>query len=76
MQRQQQLLPQSTASTMLIQPSVNRLDQLQPYETGSFQTAANSINATLTVDKKYTDRSQIRQWAMLINTGAMTSVAS
>eukprot|EP00971_Amphidinium_carterae_P335967 6472069-Amphidinium_carterae.4 len=62
MQRQQQLPPQSSAS-MTILPQ--QLEQLQMYETGSFQTVVNSINATLTVDKTYTDQSQIRQWAIL-----------
>eukprot|EP00971_Amphidinium_carterae_P164679 3264733-Amphidinium_carterae.10 len=47
---------------------------MELYETGSFQTTLNSINATLTVDRKYTD--QVQQWAILIDTGAMTRIAS
>eukprot|EP00971_Amphidinium_carterae_P160068 3173145-Amphidinium_carterae.3 len=35
----------------------------------------NSINATLTIDHKFKDYRQVPQWAILIDTGAMTSVA-
>eukprot|EP00971_Amphidinium_carterae_P174427 3457768-Amphidinium_carterae.1 len=68
--------PQSSASTTLLPQTANRLDQLQMYETGSFQTAVNSIDAALTVDREYTNQTQVKQWAILIDTGAMTSVAS
>eukprot|EP00971_Amphidinium_carterae_P178545 3542147-Amphidinium_carterae.1 len=35
----------------------------------------NSINATLFLDDQYKDRNSARPWAVLIDTGALTSVA-
>eukprot|EP00971_Amphidinium_carterae_P007538 149629-Amphidinium_carterae.1 len=49
---------------------------MQLYETGLFQTAINNISAILTMDKNNTSKDQLRQWVILIDTGAMTSVAS
>eukprot|EP00971_Amphidinium_carterae_P149552 2965357-Amphidinium_carterae.1 len=48
----------------MTQPQQTRLKNLNIYETGSFQTANN------------TTTDQLRRWAVLIGTGAMTSVAS
>eukprot|EP00971_Amphidinium_carterae_P028446 559926-Amphidinium_carterae.1 len=45
------------------------------YETGSLPFV-NSINATLTINKESTATDQLRRWAVLIDTGAITSVAS
>eukprot|EP00971_Amphidinium_carterae_P049870 982929-Amphidinium_carterae.2 len=76
-QNLQQLPPSSSASTTIMtQPQQTRLDHMQLYKTGSFQTTINSISATLTIDKNSTSKDQLRQWAILIDTGAMTSVAS
>eukprot|EP00971_Amphidinium_carterae_P040996 805190-Amphidinium_carterae.1 len=73
-QQFQQILPQSSASTTIMtQPQHTRLESLPLYETGSFHTAVNSINATLTIN---TTTDQLRKWAVLIDTGAITSVAS
>eukprot|EP00971_Amphidinium_carterae_P345958 6487169-Amphidinium_carterae.1 len=73
MQMLQQQPPQSSAlTTIMTQPQ-----QMSQYETGSFNTAINSIYAsTLTISKDYAKTNQVRQWAILIDTGAITSVAS
>eukprot|EP00971_Amphidinium_carterae_P308755 6135235-Amphidinium_carterae.10 len=77
MQQRQQMPLQSSAMTTLLPQNADRLDQMQLDETGSCrQTALKSINATLTIDRKYTDQTQVQHWAILIYTGAMTSVAS
>eukprot|EP00971_Amphidinium_carterae_P222956 4424191-Amphidinium_carterae.1 len=60
----------------MTQPQQTRLDNTQLYETRSFQTTINNINATLTIDKNNKSKDQLRQWAIVIDTGAMTSVAS
>eukprot|EP00971_Amphidinium_carterae_P306815 6097419-Amphidinium_carterae.2 len=67
----------STATTQLqtTAPRLESLDQMQLYETGSLQTTVNSVNATLTMDHKFTDYRQVQQWAILMDTGAMPSVA-
>eukprot|EP00971_Amphidinium_carterae_P252195 5007067-Amphidinium_carterae.1 len=80
-QRLQQLPPPSSASrTIMTQPQQIKLNNMQLYKKNSFQTTINSIShmirATLTIDKNNTSKDQLRQWAILIDTGAMTSVAS
>eukprot|EP00971_Amphidinium_carterae_P278068 5519809-Amphidinium_carterae.1 len=65
-----------SAATTLLQATATSLDQLQKYDIGSFQTAVNSVNATLTIDHKLIDQQQVQLWVILIETGAMTSVAS
>eukprot|EP00971_Amphidinium_carterae_P308701 6134410-Amphidinium_carterae.2 len=60
----------------MTQPQQTRLEIMQLYETGLLHTAINSINATLTINRDNTTTDQLRQWAVLIDTGAMTSVAS
>eukprot|EP00971_Amphidinium_carterae_P126727 2510690-Amphidinium_carterae.1 len=67
-------MPPQSYSTLL-PPTVSRLDQLQLYRTG-FNNQVNSVNATLTIDHKCKDQSKVQHWAILIHTGAMTSVAS
>eukprot|EP00971_Amphidinium_carterae_P228526 4532603-Amphidinium_carterae.1 len=37
-------------------------------------TQVNSINATLVLDEQYKDTNGVRQWAVLIDTGATTSM--
>eukprot|EP00971_Amphidinium_carterae_P351577 6492171-Amphidinium_carterae.3 len=49
------------------QQTMHRLDNMQLYKTGSSQTAINSINANLTIDRNYTSQDQLRQWAVLID---------
>eukprot|EP00971_Amphidinium_carterae_P028576 562616-Amphidinium_carterae.2 len=48
-QLQQMPLHSSASTTFMIQPQQTRLENMQLYETGSFLTAINSINATLTI---------------------------
>eukprot|EP00971_Amphidinium_carterae_P178938 3548965-Amphidinium_carterae.3 len=76
-QQLQQLAQHSSAcTTIMTQPQQTRLENINLYETGSFHTAVNSINATLIINKNHTTTDQLRRWAVLIDTGAMTSVAS
>eukprot|EP00971_Amphidinium_carterae_P085388 1689081-Amphidinium_carterae.3 len=51
--------------------TINSYDQ-QPYHTGIHSTTGS----TLIVNKDNTTTDQLRRWAILIDTGAMTSVAS
>eukprot|EP00971_Amphidinium_carterae_P064161 1270156-Amphidinium_carterae.1 len=68
-QQFQQMPPQSSASTTIMtqphQQQQTRLESLPLYETGSFHTAVNSINATLTINKENTTTDQLRRWAVL-----------
>eukprot|EP00971_Amphidinium_carterae_P126392 2503983-Amphidinium_carterae.1 len=76
--QQLQQLPQSSSSTTIMtQPRQTRLENMSLYESGSFHTGVNSITgSTLIVNKDNTTTDQLRRWAVLIYTGAMTSVAS
>eukprot|EP00971_Amphidinium_carterae_P030166 593164-Amphidinium_carterae.1 len=38
------------------------------YEIGSFSTAVNSVNATLTIDHKFTNQREIQEWAAPVDT--------
>eukprot|EP00971_Amphidinium_carterae_P350048 6491358-Amphidinium_carterae.2 len=80
-QRQQQMTHHSSASTTLLSDYCHKLrtdwinckcTRLDHFK----QLLTASINATLTVDQQYTDQTQVQQWAIFIDTGAMTSVAS
>eukprot|EP00971_Amphidinium_carterae_P116828 2313869-Amphidinium_carterae.2 len=76
--QQLQQLPQSSASTTIMtQPQQTRLENMSLYESGSFYTGIHSITgATLIVNKDNTTTDQLRRWAILIDTGAMTTVGS
>eukprot|EP00971_Amphidinium_carterae_P210694 4180706-Amphidinium_carterae.1 len=58
-------------------PQQARLENMSLYESGSFRTGVNRITgSTLIVNKDNTTTDHLRRWAVLIDTGAMTSVAS
>eukprot|EP00971_Amphidinium_carterae_P241580 4797012-Amphidinium_carterae.1 len=61
----------------MTQPQQTRLENMSLYEQGSCHTGVNSITGTtLIVNKDNTTTDQMKRWAILIDTGAMTSVAS
>eukprot|EP00971_Amphidinium_carterae_P142243 2817690-Amphidinium_carterae.1 len=70
-------VPQSSASTTIMtQPQQTRLESINLYDQ-PYHTGIHSITgSTLIVDKNNTTTYQLRRWAILIDTGAMTSVAS
>eukprot|EP00971_Amphidinium_carterae_P289601 5750190-Amphidinium_carterae.1 len=61
----------------MTQPQQTRPETINLYEQQSYHTGIHSVTgSTLIVNKDNTTTYQLRRWAILIDTGAMTSVAS